>query len=103
MGAARNWGSINRHWAIGNLCALLVGVGTRLVLSNTTTNPILSDRERFPVASHLAFYLFHPVTYTLGVALFILAIIRLRCAGFWSIFYSFMVGGMSATIILALR
>jgi cytochrome b561 len=103
MEAVRNWASINRYWAISNLCALLVGTGTRLVLSNTATNPILNERERFPAVSQLAHYLFHPVTYVVVVALFVLGIIRLRCVGFWSIVFSFIVGGILATIILALR
>jgi cytochrome b561 len=103
MEAVRNWPSINRYWAVGYLCALLVGAGTRLVLSNTATNPILNDRERFPVVSQLTHYLFHPVTYVVVVALFVLGIVRLRCVGFWSILFSFIVGGISATIILALR
>lgn len=103
MDAVRKWGPVNRNWALGNLCALLVGAGTRLVLSNTATNPILNDRERFPAVSHLAHYLFHPVTYVVVVALFVLGVMRLRCVGFWSILFSFMIGGISATIILALR
>jgi cytochrome b561 len=103
MEAIRNLVSVNRSWAIGNLCALLVGAGTRLLLSNTTANPILNDRQRFPAISQLAHYLFHPVTYVLVAVLFVVGIIRLRCVGFWSIVLSFILGGISATIILALR
>jgi hypothetical protein len=99
----RNWVfSINKYWAVGNLCALLMGAGTRLVLSNTA-NPILNDRERFPIVSHLAHYLFLPVTYTIVAVFIVLGVIRLRCVGFWGILFSFIVGGISATIILALR
>jgi cytochrome b561 len=103
MEAVRNCVSINRYWAVANVFALLVGAGTRLVLSNTATNPVLNNKERFSTVSHLAHYLFHPITYVVVAALFVFGIIRLRCVGFWSILFSFIVGGISATTILALR
>jgi len=101
MEAVRSWLLINKYWAVASVCALLVGVSTRLVLSNSAANPILNDRERFPVVSQPAHYLFHPVIYGVVAALLLLGIIRLRCAGFWSIVFSFIVGGILATIILA--
>jgi hypothetical protein len=103
MEAGRNLVSVDKYWAAGNLCALLVGAGTRLVLSNSATNPILNDTDRFRPVSQLGHYLFHPVTYVAVAALFAFGVIRLRCVGFWSIFFSFMVGGITATILLALR
>jgi cytochrome b561 len=103
MVEVRNWRSINKYWVIGNLCALLVGTGTRVVLSNKATNPILKDSERLPAISHLAHYLFHPVTYVLVAVLLVIGVIRLRCVGFWSILFSFIVGGITATVILELQ
>lgn len=103
MEAERSRVSINRYWTVANLCALLVGAGTRLVLSNTATNPILNDGKQFSTVSQLAHYLFHPITYVVVAALLVLEIVRLRCTGFWSIVFSFIVGGMLATIILTLR
>jgi|SRR5215471_19953412 len=77
---------------------------TRLLLSsNTATNPIWNDKGRFPVVAHLAHYMFHPITNAVVVALLVLRIIRLRCVGFWTVIHSFLIGGLSATIILALR
>jgi hypothetical protein len=102
MDAGRNLAS-TKYWAAANLCALLVGAGTRLVLSNTATNPILNDMERFRAVSQLAHYLFHPLTYVAVATLFAFGVIRLRCVGFWSVFFSFIVGGISATIFLALQ
>jgi hypothetical protein len=99
----RNLSSIDRYWATANLCALLVGVGIRLALSNTAENPILNDMNRFPAVSHLAHHLFYPLTYVAVAVLFALGIIRLKCVGLWSVCFAFILGGISATIFLALR
>ena len=102
MEARRNLSSLDKRWAAADLCGLLIGAGTRLVLSNTGTNPILQDLSRFHVASLLIHYAFNPLAYTAVVTLFVFQIVRLNFAGFWSVFFSFMVGGMLATILLAL-
>jgi len=102
MEAGHNLVSIDKYWAAADLCALLIGAGTRLVLSNTARNPILNDMDRFHAVSQLAHYLFHPLTYVAVAVLFALGVIRLRCVGFWSVFFSFIVGGILASIFLAL-
>jgi hypothetical protein len=92
----------DKYWAGACFCALLVGVGMRLALSNPGTNPILNDTERFHLVSQIAHYLFRPFTYAAVAALFTFRVIRMRFVGFWSIFFSFIIGGLLSTISLSL-
>ena len=103
MEAVRKFPSVDKKWVVADVCALFVGASIRFMLSNTATNPVLNDMGRLPVVPRLAHYLFHPLTYAAVAALFALAVIRFKFVGFWSVFFSFMVGGISATILLALR
>lgn len=103
MEAVRNLAVCDKKWAIADACALLVGAFTRFMLSNGPTNPILTDLERFRPVPQLSHYLFNPLTYVAVAALFAFGVIRLKCIGFWSVFFSFMVGGILATIFLSIR
>jgi hypothetical protein len=103
MEVGHDLGAIDKRWAIGDFCALLVGIGIRLALStNTAANPILADASRFQRVSHLASYLFNPLTYAITAVLFAFAVVRVRGIGLWSVFLSFMVGGLLASSFLAL-
>jgi len=95
-------GRVSKYWAAACLCALLVGVGMRLVLANPGTNPILNNVERVGLVSQIAHYLFQPLIYAVVVALFTFRVIRMRFLGFWSVFFSFIAGGLLATFFLAL-
>ena len=101
MESDRYWTSINKYWAIGCLCALLLGIGVRLVLSNAGTNPILNDVERYRLVSQIARYMFQPLTYVAVAALFAFRVIRMRFVGFWSILFSFIVGGLLSSSSVA--
>ncbi len=92
----------NRYWAVANVCALLVGAATRLVLPNRA-NPILNNSQRIWGVSQSAHYLFNPVTFSVVAVILITGIIRLKFVGFWSVLYSFVVGGILVTIVLSLR
>lgn len=94
---------VNKYWAGGCLCALLVGVGMRLVLSNPGANPILNNSEQFRPVPQIAHYMFQPLIYVAMVALLTFRVVRMRFVGLWSVFFSFIVGGISATILLGLR
>jgi len=102
MEADRKSGRVSRYWAAACLCAVLVGIGMRLVLANPSTNPILNDVERFRPVSQIAHYLFQPLTYVALAALFTFRVIRMRFVGFWSVLFSFIAGGLLATFFLAL-
>src|SRR6267378_2502058 len=91
----------NSNWFIGDICAFVVGCGTRLLLSNPQRNP-LEGSGYVGLISHLSHYLFHPLTYSAVLILFLLRIIQLKGIGFWSVFLSFIVGGISGAIILTL-
>lgn len=95
-------GQVSRYWAAACLCALLVGVGMRLVLANPGTNPILNNVEQVRPVSQIAHYLFQPLSYMAVAALFTFRVIRVRFVGFWSVFFSFIAGGLFATFFLAL-
>jgi len=82
---------------------LLVGIGIRLALvTNTAANPILADANRFQRVSHLARYLFNPLTYAIVALLCAIAVVRIKGIGLWGVFLSFMVGGLLASSFLAL-
>jgi|SRR5208283_2156661 len=102
MEAVGKSGRVSTYWAAACLFALLVGVGTRLVLANPGTNPILNNVERVRPVSQIAHYLFQPLTYVAVAALFTFRVIRMRFVGFWSVFFSFIAGGLLATLFLAL-
>lgn len=91
------------YWVAANVCAFVVGIGVRLALKHPVPNPILDHPERFgAVASRLGHYLFHPVTYIGVVVLFVFRVVQLKFSGFQSVLFSFIVGGISATIVLSL-
>jgi hypothetical protein len=93
---------VNKYWAGSCLCALLVGVGVRILLANPGANPILNQMERFRFAPQIAHYMFQPLTYVAVAALFTFRVIRMRFLGFWSVFFSLIVGGLLAAFSLAL-
>ena len=94
--------SLNKRWALGNVCALLVGVLLRTILSNPAANPALSGTESIQFVSRIGSYLFSPWTYIVVAILCALAVLRARCVGLWSVFLSFMIGGLLASSFLAL-
>jgi hypothetical protein len=102
MSANGESSAINMYWIIGNVCASLVGAGTRLLLSNSLGDPIANNLERNRVVAQLSHYLFHPLTYVAVVVLLLLQVIRLKGVGFWSVVLSFIIGGISASFFLAL-
>jgi hypothetical protein len=102
MEADSRSGPASRYWTLACLCALLFGVGTRLVLANPGTNPILNNVERFRLVSQIAHYLFQPLIYVAVAALLTFRVIRMRFVGFWSVFFSFIAGGLLGTFVMAL-
>jgi hypothetical protein len=103
MGAEGKLAGVNKNWVGGCLFALFFGAGLTLVLSSPRPNPILSDLERFRLVPQIAHYVFQPLTYVAVAALLTFRVIRMRYVGFWSILFSFIVGGISATILLTLK
>lgn len=95
-------GSISMKWVAGDLCVFIIGIAVRLALASPKPSPIFGGPGHLQTASRLAQYLFNPLMYTVVVALLVFRIFRLKFAGFWSIFFSFIAGGTLATIFLAM-
>lgn len=95
--------SIEKHWAAGDVCAALAGAIIELVLSNPGKNPLLNEMGQPRVVSEIAHYFFHPLTYLAVAVVFAFVVFRRRGVGLWSIFLSFIVGGLLASSFLALR
>src|ERR1700739_4080666 len=93
---------VTKYWIVANFFAMLVGITICLTLSSPAPNPVIDNVEHFRVVSRIGHYLFHPATYMLIVALFVVRIIQMKFVGFWSIFFSFIVGGLATTVILSL-
>jgi len=89
------------YWFAGNLCAFAAGVLTRLLLATPQQNPVLQNLGG-PLAPRLVHYVFHPLVYAVVIFLFVFRIFQMKFVGFWSVFFSFIVGGMSATLFLVL-
>jgi hypothetical protein len=87
--------------AIGNACALLVGIIVSLALSKNATKPVLSGGVANLLVNRASWLLFNPVTYIAVAIVFALVVIRARGIGLWSIFSSFMVGGLLASFVLS--
>jgi len=103
MSGDRNSNSVRAYWVAANVCAFIVGIGVRLAIRHPVPNPILDHPERFgAVVTRVQDYIFHPVTYAVVVAFLVFRIVHLGFMGVGSVFFSFIAGGISATIVLVL-
>ncbi len=102
MELTHNLTRIDKRWAAANGCSLIIGTIVRAMLSNPSGVTPLNGLQYSHLVSQLIHILFNPIAYCVAALLLVFRVVQLRCIGFWSILFSFVIGGLLTSSVVTL-
>jgi hypothetical protein len=89
----------NPYWIAANIVAAALGISLTLLMDGRGSS---LENGLVPGARILVLYIFHPVTYALVAIVFAWRAVQDRFTGPWSVFCSFIAGGVLTSLVLSL-